>query len=148
MLSIRMSAKSFSILWSPRTFNRVETATGAAAGESRIERLYDGCGIRENWRDPELTGGSLNIYDRADHLWHQFWIDSSGARREFIGGIAQGKMILVATHPSEKNAGVIIKERMTFTPNPDGSVRQYSDASRDDGATWALRYDYTYRPKS
>jgi hypothetical protein len=35
---------------------------------------------------------------------------------------------------------------MTFTPNADGSVRQYSDYSKDDGATWAFRYDYIYRP--
>jgi hypothetical protein len=34
---------------------------------------------------------------------------------------------------------------MTFTPNPDGSMRQYSDYSRDDGKTWLERYDYTYR---
>jgi len=34
---------------------------------------------------------------------------------------------------------------MVFTPNPDGSVRQSSDASTDEGKTWMERYDYTYR---
>jgi hypothetical protein len=37
--------------------------------------------------------------------------------------------------------------RMTFTPNPDGSVRQYSDFSEDGGTTWKERYDYIYKPR-
>ncbi len=125
----------------------VDTATGAAAGDSRIEAAYGGCGVRENWRDPDLTGGSLNTYDRSDRLWHQVWIDSSGARREFIGGREGEAMVLVSTHPSAKDPNVTIKERMRFTANADGSVRQFSDASRDGGANWVSRYDYTYRPK-
>ncbi|MEP6483346.1 MAG: hypothetical protein ABJB01_02770 [Rudaea sp.] len=125
----------------------VNTKTGAPEGESKIENLYDGCGIRENWQDPELKGGSLNIYDRTDKKWHQFWIDSSGARREFIGGLEDGKMILTATHPSMLHPEKTVSERMTFTPNPDGSVRQYSEATIDGGKVWTERYDYTYRRK-
>jgi hypothetical protein len=34
---------------------------------------------------------------------------------------------------------------MTFTPLPDGSVRQHGQASRDNGVTWIERYDYIYR---
>lgn len=129
-------------------WNVSDTKTGQAGGASIIESLYGGCGIRENWSDPQITGGSLNIYDNADHRWHQFWIDSSGARREFIGGLDDsGKMVLVAHVPSVLHPELIIQVRMILTANPDGSVEQVSDMSRDNGVTWVPRYDYTYRKK-
>ena len=57
-------------------------------------------------------------------------------------------MVLVWRHSGSRDPGQMVRERMIFTPNPDKSVRQYSDASPDDGATWTERYDYTYRPVS
>ena len=126
-------------------WNVIDTKTRQPAGVSLIESLYKGCGVRENWKDPDLIGGSLNIYVSSDQRWHQFWIDSSGAEREFIGGLDKGRMILISKHKSVLDPDAIVQERMIFTPNPDGSVRQYSDASIDGGATWVPRYDYTYQ---
>ena len=123
----------------------VNTRDRQPAGESRIERLYNGCTIRENWSEPTYTGGSLNTYVAADHRWHQTWTDSTGSWREFVGGMVDGKMVLVWTHPSIRFPGRTAQERMTFTANPDGTVRQYSDQSLD-GARWVERYDYTYIP--
>ena len=123
----------------------VETKTGAPAGTSLIESLYQGCAIRENYGQPGFNGGSLNHYGPGDKLWRQTWTDSAGTWREFVGGLKDGKMVLVWVHPSTKSPGVTEHERMIFTPNPDGSVRQYSDGSTD-GTTWTERYDYTYRP--
>ncbi|MGZ3314657.1 MAG: hypothetical protein ACXU8S_13390 [Phenylobacterium sp.] len=122
-----------------------DTKTGRPAGQSLIESLYGGCTIRENWTDPGLSGGSLNTYDATTGKWRQTWTDSSGAWREFVGGMQDGKMMLVWRFASVRNRGQFNQVRLTFTPNPDGSVRQYSDTSRDDGASWAFRYDYTYR---
>jgi hypothetical protein len=122
-----------------------ETKTGRPAGNSLIEAVYSGCTIRENWREPGFTGGSLNTYDAATGKWRQTWTDSAGAWREFVGGMEAGRMVLVARQPSRQDPSETILVRLTFTPNPDGSVRQYSDMSRDDGATWVARYDYTYR---
>jgi hypothetical protein len=123
----------------------VNTGDRQPAGESRIERLYEGCTIRENWQEPGYTGGSLNTYVAADHHWHQTWTDSAGTWREFVGGMVDGKMVLVWSHPSVRMPGRTAQERVTFTPNPDGSVRQYSDQSLD-GVRWVERYDYTYLP--
>jgi hypothetical protein len=122
-----------------------ETKTGKPAGQSLIEGVYSGCTIRENWSEPGYAGGSLNTYDAATGKWRQAWADSAGTWREFAGGVENGKMVLVWTHPAPRDASKTWRERMIFTPNPDGSVRQYSDESRDDGATWVERYDYTYR---
>ncbi len=122
-----------------------ETNSGKPAGQSLIESLYNGCTLRENWSEPGYAGGSLNTYDAGAGKWRQTWTDASGAWREFVGGIEGGKMVLVARVVSPKDASKVVLVRMTFTPNPDASVRQYSDYSRDDGKTWRERYDYTYR---
>ncbi|WP_309606007.1 hypothetical protein [Phenylobacterium sp.] len=122
-----------------------ETKTGKPAGQSLIEGLYAGCAIRENWREPGYAGGSLNTYDAAAGKWRQTWTDSAGTWREFVGGLEAGRMVLVWRHPVQADPSKMARERMIFTANADGSVRQYSDASTDDGETWTERYDYTYR---
>ncbi len=126
-------------------WNVTDTQTGKPAGSSLIESLYKGCVLRENWRDPQLSGGSLNIYDTQDRKWHQMWTDSVGADRLFTGGLVNGRMVLETTFTSARFPGKTVRYRMTFTHNPDGSVRQYADLSTDGGANWTTNYDYTYR---
>ena len=123
-----------------------DTRTGEPAGHSRVERLYDGCALRENWSEPGFTGGSLNHYSAADRHWRQTWTDSQGAWREFVGAMDGGRMVLVWRTQAPGGKPGDARLRMTFTPNPDGTVRQYSDTSADAGRTWRFRYDYTYRP--
>ena len=33
------------------------------------------------------------------------------------------------------------------TPNPDGTVRQFGEASGDHGQTWQPSFDFTYHPR-
>ena len=122
-----------------------DTRSGELAGHSVIEGLYGGCAIRENWSEDGLSGGSLSHYSPEDGRWRQVWTDSSGAWREFIGGVVGGRMVLTWRRPDPKAVGGIVQVRMSFTPSRDGSVQQYSDLSADGGRTWKLRYDYTYR---
>jgi len=35
--------------------------------------------------------------------------------------------------------------RMTYTPNADGSVRQFGEQSIDGGKSWFPAFDFTYR---
>jgi len=122
----------------------VNSKDNTPAGSSLIESIYDGCTLRENWSERGFSGGSLNTYNVADKRWHQTWTDSAGTWREFVGGLKDGRMVLIWSHPSVRQPGKNVQERMIFTPNSDGSVRQYSDQTMD-GAHWIERYDYTYR---
>lgn len=36
---------------------------------------------------------------------------------------------------------------MTYTTNPDGSVRQHGESSTDHGVSWQSSFDLLYRPK-
>ena len=126
-------------------WNVTDQTSGLHAGVSHIEKLYGGCVLRENWTSEGFRGGSLNTWWRGDDRWHQTWMDQAGAFRHFIGGLVDGKMVLTAEQPSPKTPDRKVLVRLTFTSNPDGTVRQYSDLSTDDGKTWVLRYDYLYR---
>ena len=111
---------------------------GKQVANSLIEKVY-GCGIRENWMPKNgQDGGSLNIWLPAEKAWKQTWIDSSGSRADFTGGWNGKAMVLTG-----KWGGPLV--RMTYTPNPDGSVRQAGEQSTDDGKTWAPSFDFTYR---
>jgi hypothetical protein len=121
------------------------TSTGqdAVIAESLIEKLYDGCAIRENWRPKTSAGGgSLSAYRPADKAWRQTWLDKDGSWVEFKGGWDGKAMVLTGEWPDGRPKLV----RMTYTRNPDGSVRQFGQASRDGGKTWAVDFDFTYRP--
>src|SRR5579872_5707933 len=65
------------------------TGGSQLVAHSLIESVYNGCGVRENWMPlkVENSGGSLNIYVLAEKVWRQTWIDSSGARVDFKGGL-------------------------------------------------------------
>ncbi|QDZ06419.1 hypothetical protein FPZ24_02125 [Sphingomonas panacisoli] len=123
------------------TFNNSD---GSPAGTNNIEKLYKGCTIRENWIEPGLTGGSLTTYDVRDGKWHQAWTDSSGSWRTFVGGMVGGSMVMIWSHPSVRMPGKTAQERITITPNPDGTVRQHGELSFD-SVNWVDAYDITYR---
>lgn len=113
---------------------------GKLQAHSLIEKLYDGCGIRENWMPLAGSGGgSLNIYLPGEKHWEQFWIDSQGSRALFVGGW-NGKAIVI----QGKWGGPLV--RISYSRNEDGSVRQFGEQSTDEGKTWATSFDLTYRP--
>lgn len=114
---------------------------------SLIERLYDGCAIRENWMPLKGGGGgSLSNYVAREKGWRQTWLDSSGARVEFTGGWNGVAMVITGDWPGAVTPGQDALVRMTYTHNPDGSVRQFGEASTDGGKTWTPNFDFTYRP--
>jgi hypothetical protein len=115
---------------------------------SQIERLYNGCAIRENWMPLNgRDGGSLNSLDPETGLWHQTWIGSSPGRVEFTGGQVDAKMVLTGWWPGAGGPGVDGLVRMTYSREQGGAVRQRGELSTDHGLTWQPSFDFVYRPR-
>jgi hypothetical protein len=116
---------------------------GKKAGTNRIEKILGGCVLLESWTG---TGGSrgqsFNYYDDATKEWVQVWVDASGGSITCRGGLRDGAMHLEGEHTHKD--GHIEPFRMTFTPNPDGSVRQFIEQSKDNGKTWYVWFDGLY----
>lgn len=113
---------------------------------SRIEKLYGGCAIRENWMPLKGSGGgSLSNLDPATGRWHQTWIGSAPGRVEFEGGPAHGAMILAGYWPGVGGPGKDGLVRITYSREADGSVRQHGEVSYDHGVTWSDSFDFAYR---
>ena len=126
----------------------VTGADGKLAGHSRIEPVSDGCGISEHWEGASGSRGvSYNAWDPSTGHWHQFWIGNTPGDVLWLeGGIDAGRMILqgARNNPATNKRQ---RQRITWTPDPDGTVRQLWETSDDDGATWAVSFDGIYRQK-
>jgi hypothetical protein len=117
-------------------------ANGQVAGDSRIESILEGCAVQETWTGASGNRGkSLSVYNRAHGAWEQFWIDSQGDRLLLRGGLRDGAMVLENVHEPAATTG---RERITWTTNADGSVRQLWEASTDGGTTWRVKFDGLY----
>lgn len=116
---------------------------------SRIEKLYGGCAIRENWMPVKGTGGgSLNAYDPSTKRWQQKWIGSQPGIIEFDGGLVDGAMVLTGFWAAVNGPGQDALIRMRYIPQSDGSVRQHGEQSTDHGLTWTTNFDFIYKKRS
>jgi hypothetical protein len=114
---------------------------------SKIEKLYGGCAIRENWMPLRgAPGGSLSGFDPATGRWHQTWIGSSPGVVRFEGGPVDGRMVLTGWWPGSGPGGEDGLTRMTYSRIEGNAVRQLGEFSADHGVTWQPSFDFTYRP--
>ena len=126
------------------------TGTENLAGRSSIRSEDGGCVITEHWVSAgaqAYSGRSLNLYDRAAGRWEQFWVDSTGEVTRFVGGPHEAGMRLTDPANVSARSSTPVQTRMTFSANPDGSVRQHGETSPD-GQNWTSRYDFTYRRRA
>ena len=120
------------------------TADGAEYATSRIERFPGNCGVRETYESPKAPGGpyvgtSYSSVDFRDGRWHQMYVDNRGGFTWYTGGMEGADMVLIAA----ARGGAI--QKMVYSPQADGSVKQIGTVSTDGGKSWAAGYDYTYR---
>ena len=124
---------------------RVYTPEGKFAGLNRISNGYGGCVIHERCSNGRgYSGESLNAYDASRKVWHQTWVDDSGLLLTLEGRWDGKQMVLEGTAPNVK--GELVKQRITWTPNADGTLRQLWEAAGGDG-TWSVVFDGRYSKK-
>lgn len=121
----------------------VTNPAGTVAGTSKIEAIAGGAGLLENWTGGSgYAGKSLNTWNAAKKQWQQYWVGSDDGVLELNGGLVDGRMVLTGEHDVR---GRHLIERITWTPNADGSVRQHWEQSADGGQTWKTAFDGLYR---
>jgi hypothetical protein len=128
----------------------VVTEKGQPAGTNHVDRLLEGCALFENWVGIDGSRGhSLNFYDRRRDLWQETWVDASPSALNLTGHFSAGHMVLTGQSVDIKTHKPRV-DRITWTPNADGTVRQLWDLSLDGGRTWKVAFDglYTRKPAS
>jgi hypothetical protein len=129
----------------------VTNPKGKVVGHSRIESILGGCVIAEHWSsatgDGANDGKSYNLYNADKKCWEQFWVDASGSRLMLVGTLVDGAMVLEGRQDLPGKDGKYRTERITWTPNADGSVRQLWESSDDEGKTVTVAFDGLYRKR-
>jgi len=124
----------------------VLNAKGDVAGTNVITREFDGCVIQERWRGARgMTGSSFNTYDPTTRKWHQTWVDNTGTLLTLDGEFRDGAMRLEGRGAGPNG---VTRNRVTWTPLEGGRVRQLWEISKDEGKTWTVAFDGTYRKRS
>ena len=119
------------------------TVAGKPAGQNLITLEEDGCILHEHWTGSGGgTGQSFNFYDRQDGQWHQLWIDNAGQVLRLDGQYGDNQMRFAGE--SRGRDGAVIENRLTFTRNADGSVRQLWQSRRPGQPDWAVVFDGLY----
>ena len=123
---------------------KVVSPDGSVAGTNVIEPILDGCVLRETWSGASgSAGSSFNFYNPRRKVWQQFWVWQNGTTLELEGSFADGKMSMEGESIAQD--GSTVRNRLVWTDNPDATVRQHWEVSRDGGQTWQTAFDGLYR---
>ncbi len=117
-------------------------------GTNKIVMLQDSCIIQENWVSASgvYTGTSYNYYNTQSKTWHQTWVDNQGGSLELSGSFKAGRMVLQSKELTNAQGQLAIN-RISWTPNADGTVRQHWEVSTDKGRLWTTVFDGLYKQK-
>jgi len=122
----------------------VRLPNGNLVGENSIEKILNGCVIRESYRTPTgYAGQSLNIFDASRKLWHQTWVDVGGLLLTLEGGFEEGAMILRGQTVGAEGP-VLQRIRWSVVDGDSDRVRQLWETSQDGGNTWTTAFDGLY----
>jgi hypothetical protein len=123
-----------------------DSAGTRTLGTNEVTLETGGCIVHEHWTADGAgasTGQSLNAYDLATRQWSQDWVGSGGDVLHLRGGLRDGSMVLIGDGMTP--AGVKQLNRVTWTPQSDGRVRQLWETSSDAGAIWTRSFVGWYR---
>ena len=120
----------------------VDAMTSAPVAHVIVERILDGCALREDYQGANGTKGqSFSTYDVARRVWHQTWVTNRGQLLVIEGGLRGREMTLAGDDPANGPRGRV---RGVWTPDGD-AVREVAATSLDGGATWRPWFDLTFR---
>ena len=126
-------------------WNAFEAGSTAPVARLRVDRLLDGCVLREDYEGADgHKGVSLSIYDASRKLWHQTWVTNRGELLVIEGAFHGGKMVLIGADRTED--GTQRQVRGSWKPEGDG-FRETAVTSTDGGKTWKPWFDLVFRAR-
>ena len=112
--------------------------------EVSMKLILNDCVIEERWtvykgRD-DGNGVGLFSYSPLLKNWGYYWATDTGAATSFRGSLIKpGEMRYVTQRPMPN--GKLRLRHWTLSANPDGTIRELSVGTEDDGQTWITEYD-------
>lgn len=121
---------------------------GKLVGTNHIVLLEGNCVMQENWvaTGGGYSGTSYNFFNTTTGKWQQLWLDNQGGNLQ-LEGEWTGTAMVLKSKEYKNQKGVLQTDRITWTPNPDGSVRQLWEVSADQEKTWTTAFDGMYKRK-
>ena len=119
-------------------------ANGTYAGDNSIKPIEGQCALLEEWKGQGgSTGMSVNYYNPLTEKWRQVWLSAGAYSLDIEGGLEDGSMVLEGTiwYYSSKQSAPF---RGTWTPNDDGSVRQFFEQYDAEKQAWQPWFDGLY----
>lgn len=117
-------------------------------GFNKITKIESDCILRENWKSvvSSHTGSSYSYYDRNLKKWKHVWMGSDGLSVEVAGTFKDRKMSMIGQEYRDEKGNRVIN-KITWYVNPDGTVRQVWEQSKDGGQAFAILFDGLYRKR-
>jgi hypothetical protein len=107
---------------------------------SSITRDPVGCTIYEVYRSLQV-GRSISFYDAVSKQWHQTYLfGQSNPPLRMSGGMEGNRMVMYV-----RDAGGELRQRWTWFVNADGTVTQRNEGTQNNGLTWTVGFNGTYR---
>ncbi|MCX2720539.1 hypothetical protein [Lentiprolixibacter aurantiacus] len=121
---------------------------GSVAGYNTIAKIQDKCALQEKWTSAkrDFKGTSYNYYNQTSGQWEQLWIDNAGTQLKLYGNRIGNQMILSSEAFKGPDGGMYIN-RITWTANPDGTVRQHWEVLQGENVV-QVAFDGLYRKKT
>ncbi len=119
-------------------------ANGNPVGSNSIVKHEAGCLLLESWEGAGgSTGMSLNYFNPVSGFWQQVWVSAGEYAIDISGGLVNESMVLVG-ELYNYGSGETFDFRGTWTPNADGSVRQFFEQVNPETSAWEPWFDGRY----
>ncbi len=117
---------------------------GNRVGTNTIDKMQEGCVLRENWIGlGGNTGTSLNFFNLKSKQWEQLWVDNSGTHLKLKGNRTGNQMVLSSDEFASTDGKLYIN-RIKWILNDDGTVRQLWEVLQD-GLVVQVAFDGIYK---
>ncbi|HEX6999096.1 MAG TPA: tetratricopeptide repeat protein [Gammaproteobacteria bacterium] len=123
----------------------VRLPDGTLVGHDTVTKRDGGCTVHEHWEGAGGSSGtSVSFYLPSRGEWRQVWSGSGGTFIDMTGRLVDGAMRMEGTLEYAAQDRVVAF-RATWTPGPDGRVRQRMEEFDLAAGTWVVWFDGFFR---